>query len=435
MDRSVSVLDLSILMSTGAANVPVVATLSTVATERLSAQVLLGKQLFYDARDPRLARDAYMSCASCHNDGGQDGRVWDLTGFGEGLRNTVSLEGRAAGHGFLHWSANFDELQDFEGQIRTLAGGSGLMSDTDFNAGTRSQPLGDRKTGLSASLDALAAYVASLSSFSVSPYRNSNGSLTTEATAGRAVFVAKNCAQCHSGSNFTASQNASSLVDIGTLQPSSGQRLGGALAGIDPPTLRDVWRTGPWLHNGSALTLQQAVAAHTNVSLTPMELDDVVAYVREIGSEERVAPGPSGNGLVGQYFNNKNLTGIPVLTRVEAVNFNWGTGSPAAAVNSNQFSVRWTGFLQAPTSGAYRLRTYSDDGIRVWLNGSQIINNWTDHAPTNNTSGTVNLTAGQRYSLTIEYYENGGGAVAQLRWRLPNTTGYQLVPASQLFDQ
>ncbi len=63
-----------------------------------------------------------MSCASCHNDGGGDGRVWDLTGMGEGLRNTVSLRGKGGmAHGFLHWSANFDEVQDFEGQIRALS--------------------------------------------------------------------------------------------------------------------------------------------------------------------------------------------------------------------------------------------------------------------------------------------------------------------------
>ena len=105
--------------------------------------MLLGKQLFYDARDTRLARDRYMSCASCHNDGGHDGRVWDLTSLGEGLRNTISLRGRAGAPGRLHWSDNFDEVQDFEGQIRTLAGGTGLMSDAAFNTGTRSQPLGD----------------------------------------------------------------------------------------------------------------------------------------------------------------------------------------------------------------------------------------------------------------------------------------------------
>ena len=86
--------------------------------------MLQGKQFFYDARDTRLARDAYMSCATCHNDGGGDGRIWDLTGLGEGLRNTITLRGRAGGQGFLHWTGNFDEVQDFEGQIRTLAGGT-----------------------------------------------------------------------------------------------------------------------------------------------------------------------------------------------------------------------------------------------------------------------------------------------------------------------
>ena len=74
-----------------ARHAPLIATLNAVGTEKLAPNVLLGKQLFYDARDTRLARDRYMSCASCHNDGGHDGRVWDLTGFGEGLRNTINL--------------------------------------------------------------------------------------------------------------------------------------------------------------------------------------------------------------------------------------------------------------------------------------------------------------------------------------------------------
>ena len=100
-----------------------------------------------DAADPRLARDRYMSCASCHHDGGHDGRVWDLSNFGEGLRNTISLRGRGGAQGRLHWSANFDEVQDFEGQIRTLPQGTGLMTDAQFATGTRSQPLGDRKAG------------------------------------------------------------------------------------------------------------------------------------------------------------------------------------------------------------------------------------------------------------------------------------------------
>ncbi|HEY5809783.1 MAG TPA: DUF4082 domain-containing protein, partial [Povalibacter sp.] len=286
MDRTVSVFNLSQLLNTGIANIPLVATLNAVTTERLAAQVLNGKRFFYDARDARLARDSYMSCASCHNDGGQDGRVWDLTGMGEGLRNTVSLRGRAAmAQGFLHWSGNFDEVQDFEGQIRALAGGTGLMSNTDFNSGTRSQPLGTTKAGVSADLDALAAYVASLSTFQSSPYRSSDGTLTTDALAGRGVFESAGCASCHGGANFTNS-GAATLANVGTLKPASGLRLGAPLTGIDTPTLRDVWATAPYLHDGSAATLADAVRAHTNVTLNDTQVTQVAAFVQQIGDQE-----------------------------------------------------------------------------------------------------------------------------------------------------
>jgi YVTN family beta-propeller protein len=294
MDRTVGVFDLSRLLTRGESNVPSVATLSAVATEALTAQVLKGKQFFYDARDTRLARDAYMSCASCHNDGGHDGRTWDLTGMGEGLRNTVNLRGRAStAQGFLHWTGNFDELQDFEGQIRTLAGGTGLMSDADFNTGTRNQPLGTSKAGVSADLDAMAAYVASLNTFANSPLRN-NGAFTTAATAGRTVFIAQNCAQCHGGTAFTDSA-AANLRNIGTLKPSSGNRLGGTLTGIDVPTLRDVWATAPYLHDGSAPTIAAAISAHNGVSLSATDLNKLAAYVAEIGAQETSAPAPAPN--------------------------------------------------------------------------------------------------------------------------------------------
>src|SRR5207244_10285441 len=171
----------------------------------------------------------------------------DLTSLREGLRNTVYLRGRAGAQGRLHWSANFDEVQDFEGQIRALSQGSGLMSDAAYNAGTRSQPLGDAKAGLSTDLDALAAYVASLSSFAASPYRTASGALTDAALSGRSVFAGQ-CVSCHGTSAFT---DSAALVphDIGTLKPSSGSRLGAALLGIDTPTLRDAWLTAPYLHD------------------------------------------------------------------------------------------------------------------------------------------------------------------------------------------
>jgi len=295
MDRSISRFDLSQMIKTGLPATNVLPTVKVVTNEALSPQLLKGKQLFYDAADDRLARDNYMSCASCHNDGGHDGRVWDFTSLGEGLRNTTALNGRAGKmHGFLHWSANFDEIQDFEGQIRQFSGGTGLIRDQDFNAGTRAQSLGDTKAGLSADLDSLAAYVSSLNKFAPSPKRNQN-QLTSNAVLGKQVFVAKNCVSCHGGSNFTNSSNESGLKNIGTLKPSSGNRLYKLLDGLDIPTLRDVWDTAPYLHDGSAQTLSDAIKAHQNISLSVSEIDQLVEYISQIGNGETNGANPLGN--------------------------------------------------------------------------------------------------------------------------------------------
>lgn len=287
MDRTVSVLDLTALNTRAMPDAPILATLHSVGTEKLDATVLLGKQLFYDARDVRLAKDSYLSCASCHDDGEHDGRVWDLTGFGEGLRNTISLKGRSGtGHGFLHWSANFDEIQDFEGQIRNLSGGTGLMTEADF-AATES-PLGAAKAGRSAELDALAAYLSSLNQLSLSPHRSPDGRPTAEGLAGKAIFKAKNCASCHRGSRFSDS-GAAVLHDIGTVKASSGKRLAGSLTGIDTPTLRDTWASAPYLHDGSAPTLADAVRAHSGVTVSATEINSLTAYLQQI---DRYEPAP-----------------------------------------------------------------------------------------------------------------------------------------------
>jgi YVTN family beta-propeller protein len=329
LDRSVSVVSLAPLLSFGEFSAPLLGTWLSVQSERLSAEVLRGKQLFYDARDPRLAKDAYLSCASCHADGAHDGRVWDITGMGEGLRNTIGLRGRSGGQGLLHWSRNFDEVQDFEGQIRLLSGGTGLMSDTDFESGTRSLTLGDRKTGVSADLDALAAYVQSLSRVAESPFRGADGSLTAAGAAGRLLFASKGCVSCHHGSTYS-DEGGSAGFDVGTLKPSSGSRLGGPLTGVDAPTLREAWTTAPYLHDGSAATLSAAISAHAGVPLTAAELAELSAFVQQIdASEPGFAPSglepcaeengtcnlPSGGartvyfGAAQRYFSRSQVTG------------------------------------------------------------------------------------------------------------------------------
>ena len=258
------------------------------------ANVLLGKQLFYDAQDDRLARDNYISCASCHNDGGGDGRVWDLTGFGEGLRNTVDLRGRAGmGHGPLHWTGNFDEVQDFEGQIRTLAGGSGLLADALFDEGTRALPLGDPKAGLSADLDALAAYVASLASAPASPQRAGGALLGAGGSRAAIAFADNACGSCHGGAPFTDSA-LDARHDVGTIHAGSGDRLGATLDGFDTPSLIGVWATAPYLHDGSAPTLSAAIAAHAGDPTTAAERAAIAAFLTELNSgDAQPLPEPS----------------------------------------------------------------------------------------------------------------------------------------------
>ncbi len=143
--------------------------------------------------------------------------------------------------------------------------------------------------------------------------------------------------------------------------------------------------------------------------------------------------GGTGTGLRGEYYNNKTLSSPSVLTRTDAtVNNDYGNGSPAAGVNADNFSVRWTGQVEAPVSGSYTFSTTSDDGVRLFVNGNQVINNWTDHGPVTDNSAGISLTAGQKYTISMEYYESGGGAVARLLWAYPGQS-QQIIPQTRLF--
>ena len=306
MDRSITVYDLFKLIYSQSSDVPLKATLKTVQTEALTPTVLRGKQLFYDSFDQRLAKEQYSSCAGCHNGGRSDGRTWDLSGFGEGLRNTISLLGHGGGEqGMLHWSGNFDEVQDFEIQIRGLSGGIGLMNDTDYQRLAAAE--GPMKTGVSQPLDDLANYVDSLRKTPASPYRNQDGSLTSSAKLGKELFSSKGCVACHSGKYFTDSA-PNVRHDIGTIKASTGKRLNKTLDGLNTPTLLGVWQTAPYLHDGSAKTLEDAIRANnTTTTLTNNEIKHLANYLRQLDntSKERfnapvtpVEPSKKGGGAM-----------------------------------------------------------------------------------------------------------------------------------------
>ena len=123
--------------------------------------------------------------------------------------------------------------------------------------------------------------------------------------------------------------------------------------------------------------------ANSHTISTPASNTTYTATFREV-------PTPTG-GLTATYYDNVDLTGATV-TRVDGtVDFLWGSGAPAAGIAADTFSTRWVGTVQPPTSGTYTFFTESDDGVRLWVNGQQVVNNWTDHARTEN-SGTISLT-------------------------------------------
>jgi len=127
--------------------------------------------------------------------------------------------------------------------------------------------------------------------------------------------------------------------------------------------------------------------------------------------EQPPPPPPPADPFSAEYFANTSLSGTPVLTRSDAdVDFDWGNGSPAPEVPDDRFSARWTRTKQYD-AGTYRFSVTGDDGIRVFVDGTQVVDGWFYQAPTTY-SANVDLTAGE-HTVVIEYFEHGGGAVAR----------------------
>lgn len=327
--RSVTVHDVADVLASRSAAAVFLQNITTVAQEPLASAALRGKLVFYNAADRRMSKDNYMSCASCHADGGDDGMVWDFTQRGEGLRRTISLQGRrGTGHGKLHWSANFDEVQDFENDMRSAFGGTGFLSDADFAA--TSDPLGAPKAGRNAQLDDLAAYLASLNKYLRSPARAADGSLTVEAARGQTLFANANCASCHAGGTFQDGLRH----DVGSIQPSSGKGASQPLAGVgfDTPTLLGSWAAKSYLHNGQKASVLDVIAGgHGNAAGLPAADRQALAnYVRSLdtASEYTTRLRSSHSSLC------VNIRGASAASGAVAIQW------PCGTANNETFTVR-----------------------------------------------------------------------------------------------
>ncbi|TYB58053.1 hypothetical protein FXF51_37990 [Nonomuraea sp. PA05] len=137
----------------------------------------------------------------------------------------------------------------------------------------------------------------------------------------------------------------------------------------------------------------------------------------------------SEQGLSATYFDNADLT-APKVTRVDPnVDFDWGAAAPDPALSPDTFSVRWTGKVIADRAETYTFITTSDDGVRLWVDGTLLVDAWTDHSKRED-SGQIALTAGT-HDLRMEFYDGGYDAIAQLHWSSP-TVPRQIVPKEKL---
>ena len=201
---------------------------------------------------------------------------------------------------------------------------------------------------------------------------------------------------------------------------------GGFTVNLDAGTYSVEWMNP----STGALSSGSAAPASGSTSFNPPFGGDAVLYMKSTVPPPPPPPAGDGTGLRGDYYGAMDFSGL-VLTRTDAtIDFDWGPNSPDASIGADRFSVRWTGQILPQYSETTTFYTVSDDGVRLWVNGTLLIDNWTDHGSTED-SGTIELQAGHAVDLKMEFYENGGDAVAKLLWSSPSLSK-GTIPASQM---
>jgi GH25 family lysozyme M1 (1,4-beta-N-acetylmuramidase) len=250
------------------------------------------------------------------------------------------------------------------------------------------------------------------------------------------------------GATFSTTITVAAIPPSITTQPADQTKNPGQTATFTVAATGTAPLSYQWQKNGANLSNGGNIAGATTsaLAISNVQLSDAANYAAIVSNAGGSAtsqqaaltvtstpyPTGSGVGLEGQYFNNLTLTSAS-LTRTDAVvNFNWSAGSPdPGVINTNQFSVRWTGQVQPLYSQIYTFYTTTDDGVRLWVNGVLLIDQWVNQSATE-WSGAISLVAGQKYNIQMDYYENTGVAVAELSWSSASQAK-QIIPQTQLY--
>jgi hypothetical protein len=174
--------------------------------------------------------------------------------------------------------------------------------------------------------------------------------------------------------------------------------------------------------NGSTLTAG-ATFGSNDLSLNSLDFTNYTGTL-DFGGQ---------NGLFATYYDNMDFTGTSVSRVDSMVSVDWGTGSPAAGLGADQWSVRWEGYVQPEFSETYTFYCKSDDGCRMWVNHTLVVDQWVNQGTTEVTgSPTLPLTAGQKYPVLVEMYDDGGGAWSQIKWSSASQAK-QVIPKRRLY--
>lgn len=190
--------------------------------------------------------------------------------------------------------------------------------------------------------------------------------------------------------------------------------------------------------NEKGLLAEESLNTETNPVTLPIIATGTTATVTPVFATQATAtitiPGSgNGNGLKGEYYDDRNFNQL-ILSRTDSeVNFNWGGGSPDPLIKKTTYSVRWSGKLLAEHTGEHTIFTNTSDGVRLWINGQLKIDDWKGNSLREN-STKVDFVAGQKYDIVMEYYSNSIDARATLLWE--NTYhGKSVIPQSQLYSK
>lgn len=165
-----------------------------------------------------------------------------------------------------------------------------------------------------------------------------------------------------------------------------------------------------------------------------MKIQSIAIFGTAFMSLSSCSPGTTlpipTQGLRGAYYNDLEFVGLKLERFDSQIQFDWKGEGPMSSIDPDTFSVRWTGKIKALGAGEYTFFTTSDDGVRLYIDGKLVIDNWQDHSATED-SGKITLEAGKSYDLKLEFYENQGVAQIELSWKPPGL-GKEIIPSQML---